>query len=65
MGSNSIELAGRDVVLMLDWPGPTLLDGNGTTRVYIDDAADTNQQKELEDIFQEGEEALCRCYHNL
>ena len=37
---------------MLDWPGPTLLDGNGTTRVYIDDAADTNQQKELEDIFQ-------------
>jgi hypothetical protein len=50
--SNSINLAGRDVVLMLDWPGPTLLDGNGTTRVYIDDAADTNQQKELEDIFQ-------------
>ena len=37
---------------MLDWPGPTLLDGNGTTRLYVDDGADTNQQKELEDIFQ-------------
>jgi hypothetical protein len=50
--SNSINLAGRDVVLFFDWPGPTLLDGNGTSRLYIDDAADTNQQKEFEDIFQ-------------
>jgi hypothetical protein len=50
--SNSINLAGRDVVLFFDWPGPTLLDGNGTSRLYIDNEADTNQQKELEDIFQ-------------
>ena len=50
--SNSINLAGRDVVLFFDWPGPTLLDGNGTSRLYIDDTADTNQQKEFEDIFQ-------------
>jgi hypothetical protein len=50
--SNSINLASRDVVLWLDFPGPTLLDGNATSRLYIDDAADTNQQKELEDIFQ-------------
>ena len=49
--SNSINLAGRDVVLFFDWPGPTLLDGNATNRLYIDNAADTNQQKELEDIF--------------
>ena len=49
--SNSISLAGRDVVLFFDWPGPTLLDGNATKRLYIDNAADTNQQKELEDIF--------------
>ena len=49
--SNSISLAGRDVVLFFDWPGPTLLDGNATNRLYIDNAADTNQQKELEDIF--------------
>ncbi|MDQ3967531.1 MAG: DUF1326 domain-containing protein [Thermoproteota archaeon] len=50
--SNSINLAGRDVVLFFDWPGPTLLDGNGTSRLYIDDTADTNQQKEFEYIFQ-------------
>jgi hypothetical protein len=50
--SNNISLAGRDVVLFFDWPGPTLLDGNATNRLYIDDEADTNQQKELEDIFQ-------------
>jgi hypothetical protein len=50
--SNSINLSGQDIVLMLDWPGPTILDGNGTSRLYIDDGADTNQQKEMEDIFQ-------------
>jgi hypothetical protein len=50
--SNGINLAGQDVVLCFDWPGPTLLDGNGTSRLYIDDAADSNQQKELQDIFQ-------------
>ena len=37
--------------MTLDWPGPTILDGNGTSQLYIDDAADTNQQKELEDLF--------------
>lgn len=50
--SNSINLAGRDVVLFFDWPGPTLLDGNATNRLYIDKAADPSQQKELEEIFQ-------------
>ena len=50
--SNGANLAGQDVVLMFDWPGPTILDGNGTCRLYIDDSADTSQQKELEDIFQ-------------
>lgn len=50
--SNSINLARRDVVLWFDWPGPTLLDGNATSRLYLDDAVDTYQQKDLEDIFQ-------------
>ena len=50
--SNGANLAGQDVVVMFDWPGPTILDGNGTSRLYIDDSADTNRQKELEDIFQ-------------
>jgi hypothetical protein len=49
--SNGTNLAGRDVVLFFDWPGPTLLDGNATNRLFIDDKADTSQQKELEDIF--------------
>ena len=38
--------------MRLDWPGPTQFDGNATNRLYIDDAADTNQHKELEDILQ-------------
>ena len=50
--SNSINLAGRDVILRLDWPGPTQFDGNATNRLYIDDAADMSQQRELEDILQ-------------
>jgi hypothetical protein len=52
-GSNGgVDLKGRDVVIGLDFPGPTLFDGNGTSRLYIDDRADEGQRKELEDIFQ-------------
>jgi hypothetical protein len=50
--SNGIDLKGRDVVITFDFPGPTLLDGNCTARLYVDDAANTNQRKELEEIFQ-------------
>ena len=50
--SNGTDLKRRDVVTAFDFPGPTLLDGNATSRLYIDDIADTNQRKELEDIFQ-------------
>ena len=50
--SNGHELKGRDVVLATDWPGPTILDGNGTARLYFDDGTPANQIKELEDIFQ-------------
>jgi hypothetical protein len=50
--SDGVDLKGRDVVLAFDFPGPTLLDGNGIARLYIDDAADTSQRKQLEDIFQ-------------
>lgn len=50
--SNGVNLAGRDIVWWADWPGPTIFDGNAVSRLYIDDAADTSQQKELEDIFQ-------------
>jgi hypothetical protein len=43
---------GTDVVLALDFPGPTILDGNDTFRLYIDDAVDEGKSKELEAIFQ-------------
>ena len=49
---DGIDLKGRDVVLALDFPGPTILDGNATFRLYIDEAADEGQRKELEAIFQ-------------
>ena len=49
--SNGQDLKGRDVVMAMDWPGPTILDGNGTARLCIDDGAQPNQLKELEDIF--------------
>lgn len=50
--SDGVDLQGRDVVLLVDFPGPTLLDGNSTTRLYIDDGANEEQRKELEKIFQ-------------
>lgn len=40
-------LAGRTVALALDFPGPTLFDGNGTARIYIDDGASKDQVREL------------------
>jgi hypothetical protein len=49
--SNGQDLRGRDVVLTFDWPGPTIFDGNGTARLYIDDGAQANEHKELDDIF--------------
>ncbi len=50
--SDGADLSGRTVVLALDFPGPTLFDGNGTARVYVDSATTAGQRKELEAIFQ-------------
>jgi hypothetical protein len=49
---DGIDLRGRDIVVLFDFPGPTILDGNATSRLYIDEAADERQRKELEAIFQ-------------
>ena len=49
---DGIDLKGRDIVVLFDFPGPTILDGNATSRLYIDEAADEGQRKELEAIFQ-------------
>jgi hypothetical protein len=48
---DGIDLKGRDVVLAVDFPGPTILDGNATYRLYIDEVADERQRKDLEAIF--------------
>ena len=50
--SDGVDLGGRTLVIGLDFPGPTLFDGNGTARLYIDDEASAEQSKELESIFQ-------------
>jgi hypothetical protein len=48
--SDGVALGGRTVVLALDFPGPTLFDGNGTARLYIDEKASADQRRELEAI---------------
>ena len=48
---DGVDLKGRDVVLAVDFPGPTMFDGNATFRLYIDEATDESQSKELEAIF--------------
>jgi hypothetical protein len=48
---DGVDLKGRDVVLAVDFPGPTMFDGN-RRRLYIDEATDESQSKELEAIFQ-------------
>ena len=50
--ANGVDFKGRDVVMAFDFPGPTIYDGNATSRLYIDDKADESQRKELETIFQ-------------
>jgi len=47
-----IDLGGQNAVVGLFFPGPTLFDGNGTGRVYIDEGATTEQQGALEKILQ-------------
>ena len=49
--SDGVDLGGRTVVMAMDFPGPTMLDGNATTRILIDDAATPEQMRELEGIF--------------
>jgi hypothetical protein len=50
--SDGVNLGGRTVVLATDFPGPTLLDGNGTARIYVDAPTTDDQRHELESIFQ-------------
>jgi hypothetical protein len=46
------DLGGQNAVVGLFFPGPTLFDGNGTGRVYVDSRASEEQQTALEKILQ-------------
>lgn len=48
--SNGVDLGGRTALFAADFPGPTLFDGNGTARVYVDDGASSEQTRALEAI---------------
>jgi hypothetical protein len=48
--SDGIDLSGRSAVFAVDFPGPTLFDGNATARLYIDEQASPEQRRELEAI---------------
>jgi hypothetical protein len=48
--SEGVDLSGRKVVWLIDLP-KDFASGNGTVRLYIDDAADSSQTRELEAIF--------------
>jgi len=48
--SDAVKLGGRKVVFAVDLPGD-FVGGNGTARLYIDDAASADQRRELEAIF--------------
>lgn len=50
--SNGLALAGREVLFAVHFPGPTLFDGHATARLFVDEGADADQQRELEAIFQ-------------
>ncbi len=47
-----VDLAGQNAVAGLHFPGPTLFDGNGTGRVYVDDGASGDQANAIETILQ-------------
>jgi len=49
--SDGVNLDGRTIVVGLDFPGPTLFDGDGTARLYIEQEANAEQRQALEAIF--------------
>ena len=50
--SDGLALGGLDVVIGIDFPGPTLFDGGGTARVYLPESANAPQRTFLESLFQ-------------
>lgn len=50
--SEGVDLGGRTAVLTAHFPGPTMFDGGGTGRIWIDDGASDEQRQALEPILQ-------------
>lgn len=50
--SDGVDVGGLNVVVGLLFPGPTLFDGQGTGRLYVDESTSPEQQEQLEKIFQ-------------
>ncbi len=50
--SDGVDLRGLTLAFAAFFPGPTLYDGNGTARVYIDEGTSDEQRRELEAIMQ-------------
>jgi hypothetical protein len=48
--ADGVDLGGTKVVITGEWPG-NFFGGNGTLRVYVDEAARSDQRRELEAIF--------------
>jgi hypothetical protein len=50
--SDGVDLSGLTFVWSGLFPGPTLFDGNATSRLYVQESASADQVRELETIFQ-------------
>jgi hypothetical protein len=50
--ADGVDLGGRTVVMEVYFPGPTMYDGNGTARLFIDEGATDEQRQALEPIAQ-------------
>ena len=50
--AEGVDLGGRTAILGFDFPGPTLFDGNGTARIYIEDGVSPEQVEAIEAVLQ-------------
>ncbi|MBS9717253.1 DUF1326 domain-containing protein [Pseudohalocynthiibacter aestuariivivens] len=51
---NGVDISGQNAIANLHFPGPTLFDGNGTGRIFVDTGASDAQANALEAILQGG-----------
>jgi hypothetical protein len=50
--ADGVDLGGRTFVLAGHFPGPTMFDGGGTGRIFVDDGTSDEQREALEQIVQ-------------